>query len=92
MVLQSASSAVGGYIVQITLSIGGAVVVLQVWILRWLVKLEKNTSATSVTLFGERGANGINGDVKKHTDEIRDHEVRIVRTETRLHLLDGGAL
>jgi hypothetical protein len=48
-----------------------------------LIDVRSDTSATRQTIFGEQGDNGLNGDVKRHELDLRDHERRLTR-------LDGG--
>ena len=81
MALQS-TALVSGHLVE--LAVGG-VFSLQIWIFRELIAIRADTRATRQTLFGETGDNGINGTVKEHTIELRDHERRITR-------IDGGLI
>lgn len=70
------------------LAIGG-VFSLQVWMVRALTDVRADTRATRQTLFGETGDNGINGTVKQHEAQLRDHERRILRGESRWDQLEG---
>jgi hypothetical protein len=79
MALQS-TALVSGHLVE--LAVGG-VFSLQLWMVRELIAIRADTRATRQTLFGETGDNGINGTVKEHAVELRDHDRRLTR-------LDGG--
>jgi hypothetical protein len=86
MALQSVA-AVSGHLTELAIT---GVFTLQVWMVRALIEVRANTSASKQTLFGETGDNGINGTVKQHATELRDHDRRITRAEARLDTLDGG--
>lgn len=79
MALQSAAF-LNGHLIE--LAVGG-VFSLQVWMVTALIDVRSDTRATRQTLFGETGDNGINGTVKEHTVELREHDRRLTR-------LDGG--
>jgi hypothetical protein len=91
MALQSvtAVAAVSSHLTELAIT---GVFTLQVWMVRALIEVRANTSASKQTLFGETGDNGINGTVKAHSIELRDHDRRLTRSETRLDVLDGGVV
>ena len=70
MALQSAAL-LSGHLIE--LAVGG-VFSLQVWMVRALVEVRSDTRATRQTLFGETGDNWINGTVKEHAAELKEHE------------------
>lgn len=86
MALQSAAF-VSGHLVELAVT---GVFSLQVWMVRELVGIRADTRATRQTLFGETGDNGINGTVKEHAAELREHDRRITRNVARVAALDGG--
>lgn len=79
MALQ-ATAAVSGHLLELAVT---GVFGLQVWMVKALIDVRSDTRATRQTIFGENGDNGINGTVKAHELELRDHDRRITRLDGR---------
>jgi hypothetical protein len=86
MALQSFAT-VSGYIVEHAIY---GVFALQAWMVKALIDVRGDTRATRQTLFGETGENGINGTVKQHAVDLKDHEKRITHSEARWSALEGS--